>query len=81
MDTLRNRRVEDRIRATQQAVRAGAQDFLDVQERVIGEGLNDLGQRLQRAADAASQTSQGQRQQQALDRMREALTGNRAARV
>ena len=75
VDTLRARRIEDRIRASQQALGTASQQNLDNLERSIGDGLNDLGQRLQKAADASSQASSGQRQQQALDRMRDLVRG------
>ena len=75
VDTLRARRIEDRIRASQQQLGMASQQYLDNLERSIGEGLNDLGQRLQKAGEASSQASAGQRQQQALDRMRDLVRG------
>jgi hypothetical protein len=74
-DSLRSKRTEDRIRASQQQLGTASQQYLDNLERSIGEGLNDLGQRLQKAGEASSQASSGQRQQQALDRMRDLVRG------
>jgi hypothetical protein len=70
-DTLRGRRIEDRVRATQQAIGTASQDYLDSIERSIDNGLKDLEGRLQRAAGAASEMAQGQQQRQSLDRMRD----------
>ncbi len=74
-DTLRGRRIEDRVRASQQQLRTGAQDYLNALEKSIGDGIGDLEQRLARAKTAASEQSPRQAQAQALDKMRDLVRG------
>ena len=74
-DTLRGRRVEDKLRYTQQQTRSAPPDWLNSAEQQIGADLADLGQRLQQAQTAA-QASGGQRQQaQAADKARDLVRG------
>ena len=75
-DTLRSRRMEDRVRITQQGLRTAPPDALESLEHTIGEGLGDLEQRLQKAAAAAAgEATQGQGEQKALDKMRDLVRG------
>jgi hypothetical protein len=74
-DTLRGRKVEEKLRYTQQQARTAPADWMNSAEQQIGADIADLGQRLQRAQDAA-QAGNGQRQQaQTADRARDLVRG------
>jgi hypothetical protein len=74
-DTLRGRKVEEKLRYTQQQARTAPADWMNSAEQQIGADIADLGQRLQQA-QAAAQTGTGQRQQaQTADRARDLVRG------
>ena len=75
-DSLRGKRMEDRVRATQRAVGTAPPENIEALERTIGEGLNDLEQRLQRAAESAKgEAGGGAGPQQALERLQSLVRG------
>ena len=74
-DTLRGRKVEEKLRYTQQQARTAPADWMNSAEQQIGADIADLGQRLQQAQTAA-QSGNGQRQQaQTADRARDLVRG------
>ena len=74
-DTLRGRKVEEKLRYTQQQTRTAPADWMNSAEQQIGADIADLGQRLQQAQSAA-QSGNGQRQQaQTADRARDLVRG------
>ena len=74
-DTLRGRKVEEKLRYTQQQARTAPVDWMNSAEQQIGADIADLGQRLQQA-QAAAQAGNGQRQQaQTADRARDLVRG------
>jgi hypothetical protein len=74
-DTLRGRKVEEKLRYTQQQTRTAPADWMNSAEQQIGADIADLGQRLQQA-QAAAQSGNGQRQQaQTADRARDLVRG------
>jgi hypothetical protein len=74
-DTLRGRKVEEKLRYTQQQTRTAPADWMNSAEQQIGADIADLGQRLQQAQTAA-QSGNGQRQQaQTADRARDLVRG------
>jgi hypothetical protein len=74
-DTLRGRKVEEKLRYTQQQARSAPADWLNSAEQQISGDIADLGQRIQQA-QAAAQAGDSQRQQgQAADKARELVRG------
>ena len=74
-DTLRSRKVEEKIRYTQQAIRNAPPDWLNSTEQQIGADIANLGEQIQKAQSVA-QSANGQRQQtQAADRARDLVRG------
>ena len=75
-DTLRSRRMEDRVQASQGGLRTVPQQQLEAFEQTIGDGLGDLEQRLQRAAaEAQGEGAQARGESHVLDRMRDLVRG------
>ena len=74
-DTLRGRKVEEKLRYTQQSARSAPADWMNQAEQQIAGDIADLGQRLQQAQGAA-QGSNGKRQNaQAADKARDLVRG------
>jgi hypothetical protein len=73
---LRDRKTEEKIRASQAQIQYSSPEYAKAMEESIGGDIADLGQRLENASKAASEGQQeGQRQAQALDRTRELVNG------
>jgi hypothetical protein len=74
-DTLRGRKLEEKLRYTQQAARTAPPDWLNSAEQQIGNDISDLGQRIAQA-QAAAQNGEGQRQSsQSVDKARDLVRG------
>ncbi len=74
-DTLRGRKVEEKLRYTQQQTRTAPADWMNSAEQQIGADIADLGKRLQQA-QTAGQTANGQRDKAATaDKARDLVRG------
>jgi hypothetical protein len=77
-DTLRNRRIEDKLRITQNSVRDTPQSYQNTNERVISGDIDRLNQALEEARVAARNSrasDKGQQNADAMDRARELVRG------
>ena len=73
---MRDNKLEERLRASQQAVRFTSPEYAQAMENEIGAGISQLGRQLEEAARRAEQgAQQGDRQAQALDRTRDLVEG------
>jgi hypothetical protein len=74
-DTLRGRKVEEKLRYTQQQAQTAPADWMNSAEQQIGADIATLGQQVQQVASAA-QSGEGQKQQgQAADKARDLVRG------
>ena len=77
--TLRDKKTEEKIRASQGAMRYSGPEYTKQLENAIGNDLNDLQQRLEQVASAArngaGKQSDQQAQSQALDKTRDLVRG------
>jgi hypothetical protein len=74
-DTLRGRKVEEKLRYTQQAARTAPPDWMRSAEQQIGADIADLNQRLQQAQTAAQTASGKQDQSRVAERARDLVRG------
>src|SRR5206468_10807906 len=74
-DTLRGRKVEEKLRYTQQQTRTAPADWMNSAEQQISGDIADLGQRLKQAQDAAQGGNAQRQQAQAADKARDLVRG------
>ena len=73
---LRDRKTEEKIRASGAQIQYASPEYAKAMEESIGSDIADLGQRLDNASKSAAKgTEQGQREAQALDRTRDLVNG------